>query len=39
MRKRELVLAGLGITVVVALQRQLARLATRVTGTWVGRPQ
>ena len=40
MRLRDLILTGLGATVAVyALRRSLGRLATRTTGTWVGRPR
>jgi hypothetical protein len=38
MRLRDLMIAVLGLAAVYALRDHLGRLATRATGTWVGRP-
>lgn len=40
MRLRDLIAVGLGATAAAyVLRRPLGRLATRTSGTWVGRPR
>lgn len=39
MRLRDLMFAALGLGAVYGLRDHLGRLATRATGTWVGRPR
>lgn len=38
MRLRDVMLAALGLATVYAFRGHVGRLATRATGTWVGRP-
>lgn len=38
MQLRDVMLAAFGLAAVYALREHLGRLATRATGTWVGRP-
>ena len=37
--RRELILAGVAAVAALALRDRLGRLATRATGTWIGRPR